>query len=41
MRSVSLAGLRRAGVQVVDIEPSQSITAVVEAYLRVKSRQML
>lgn len=41
VRATSLAGLRRAGVQVVDIDPNQSVPAVIEAYLRIKSRQML
>ncbi|QDU68592.1 DUF58 domain-containing protein [Engelhardtia mirabilis] len=41
VRAVSLAGLRRAGVQVVDIDPNQSVPAVIEAYLRIKSRQIL
>jgi uncharacterized protein (DUF58 family) len=40
-RRAALEGLRRAGVQVVDIEPQDSIEGAVDAYLRIKQRGLL
>ncbi|MEO0649926.1 MAG: DUF58 domain-containing protein, partial [Planctomycetota bacterium] len=40
-RRTSLERRRRAGVHVVDIEPDQSVTAAVDAYLDIKLRGRL